>query len=232
MSIAFICAMPMELTPLKRRLQLEKSRVGSLDVFRGTVGAHPVVAIVTGMGTALAAERLALLLDAIEVERAVVVGITGAVRAEAEIGSLVLPAVVVNGETGNEYLPHPLGAGRSEGKMWTSNTLITDPAVVAGLRGDGVVSLDMETAAVAEVCERRGIPWSVFRSISDRATDGLLDEEVFRLSNQDGTPNLGAVASYVVRHPGRLPAMARMMKEAKLATERAAEAAIDAVAGS
>jgi hypothetical protein len=72
----------------------------------------------------------------------------------------------------------------------------------------------------------------VFRTVSDRVTDGLLDEEVFQLSNRDGSPNVKAVLSYVVRHPGRLPAMARMMKEAKLATERAAEAAIAAVSGS
>lgn len=232
MPVAFICAMPMELTPLKRRLELEKTRVGALDVYRGTAGSHPVVAIVTGMGTSLAAEKLGLLLDAEDVERVVVVGITGAVDAEAEIGSLVLPSVVVHGETGHEYRPHPLGTGQASGKLWTTDTLITDLDVVAGLRADGVVSMDMETAALAEVCERRGIPWSVFRTVSDRVTDGVLDEEVFGLSNQDGSPNLRAVVSFVVRRPGRLPAMARMMREAKLATERAAEAAIAAVAGS
>jgi adenosylhomocysteine nucleosidase len=231
MSVAFICAMPMELTPLRRKLRLTKTRVGSLDVYRGEVGDRPVVAIVTGMGTSLAAEKLVLLLDAVEVERVVVVGITGAVEDETPIGTLVLPEVVVNGATGAEYRPHPLGHGRADGKMWTTDTLITELDVIAGLREDGVVSLDMETAAIAEVCERRRIPWSVFRTISDRATDGSVDEEVFHLSNQDGTPNAKAVAAYVAKHPGRLPAMARMAKEAKLATERAVEAAVAAVAG-
>ncbi len=105
MSVAFICAMPMELTPLKRKLRLEKTRVGSLDVYRGMVGERSVVAIVTGMGTSLAAEKLALLLDAVEIERVVVVGITGAVEDETPIGTLVLPEVVVNGATGAEYRP-------------------------------------------------------------------------------------------------------------------------------
>ena len=190
-----------------------------------------MVAIVTGMGTSLAAEQLGRLLDAVEVERVVAVGITGAVHAGAEIGSLVLPAVVVNSHTGDEYTPHSLGGGQPEGKMWTTDTLITDPDVVAGLRDDGVVALDMETAATAEVCERHGIPWSVFRTVSDRATDGVLDEEVFQLSNPDGSPNLKAALSYVVRHPGRLRALAWVMKEAKVASERAAEAAIAALSG-
>jgi adenosylhomocysteine nucleosidase len=229
-SIAFVCAMPMELSPLKRRLSLEKTRVGSLEAHVGELDGGPVVAIVTGMGTSLAARAVERLLEAMEVTRVLVVGITGAVEDETPIGALILPEVVVDGATGAEFRPTRLGDGSPDGKMWTSDDLITDPAVISGLRSDGVVSLDMETAAIARVCDRRGIPWSVFRSISDRATDGSVDEEVFHLSNQDGTPNAKAIASYVLRRPGRLPAMARMAKAAKLATERAAEAALSALA--
>lgn len=229
-SIAFVCAMPMELSPLKRRLSLEKTRVGSLEAHVGELDGGPVVAIVTGMGTSLAARAVERLLEAMEVTRVLVVGITGAVEDETPIGALILPEVVVDGATGAEFRPTRLGDGSPDGKMWTSDDLITDPAVISGLRSDGVVSLDMETAAIARVCDRRGIPWSVFRSISDRATDGSVDEEVFHLSNQDGTPNAKAIASYVLRRPARLPAMARMAKAAKLATERAAEAALSALA--
>ena len=75
--------------------------------------------------------------------------------------------------------------------MWTTNGLTTRPSDLEALLAQGVVSLDMETAAIAELCEARGIPWSVFRVISDRASDGTVDEEVFHLSNQDGTPNRG-----------------------------------------
>jgi nucleoside phosphorylase len=191
-----------------------------------------VVAIVTGMGTHLATTGVERLLDALEVERVVVVGITGAIQPESEIGELVLPEAVVDGDTGTEFHPQPLGVGRSSGKMWTSDALITDPDAVAGLRADGVVALDMETAAVARVCEGHGIPWSVFRAFSDRATDGVIDDEVFHLSHQDGTPDAKAVAAYLVKHPGRVPAMARMAKDAKLATDRAAEAAVTAVSQS
>jgi adenosylhomocysteine nucleosidase len=222
----------MELVPLKRKLSLQKSQLGSLDVYTGMLEGRSVVAIVTGMGTALAAEKLTQLLEEVEVERVVVVGITGAVDAETPIGTLILPEAVVNSATGAEFQPERLGPGQASGKMWTTDVIISDPDTVAGLRADGVVSLDMETAAIAEVCERHSIPWSVFRAISDRATDGSVDEEVFRLSHQDGTPNPKAIASYILRRPGRVPAMARMAKEAKLATERAADAAIAALSPS
>ena len=221
--------MPMELRPLVKKLSLHKKEIGGVTVHSGTLGGREIVAIVTGMGTKLALEGTRRMLDAVSVDRVVVVGITGAVENETPIGTLILPKVVVNSATGSEHRPDALGDGTSHGTMWTTDELLTDPALMATLRARGVVSLDMETAAIAEVCESRGIPWSVFRVISDLATDGSIDEEVFHLSNQDGTPNGPAIARYFAKHPGRIPRMARLAKGAKLATERAADAAIRAV---
>ena len=218
----------MELKPLIRKLALKRTEVAGVTVSSGTLAGHQVTAIVTGMGTELATKATERLLDTIPVDRVVVVGITGAVDNNTPIGTLVLPEVVVNSATGAEYRPATLGDGTPNGKMWTTDVLLTDPDVVAGLRAAGVVSLDMETAAIADVCERRAIPWSVFRVISDRASDGSIDEEVFHLSKQDGTPNPSAVVRYFIRHPGRVPRMARLAKGAKLATEAAADAAIRA----
>jgi nucleoside phosphorylase len=220
--------MPMELRPLARKLSLHRTQIAGVAVSSGTLGDREVVAIVTGMGPKLATKATSRLLDAVNVERVIVVGITGAVENDTPIGTLVLPEAVVDGATGAEHRPAPLGDGTAQGKMWTTDALITDTDVISGLRAQGVVSLDMETAAIAEVCEQRDIPWSVFRVISDRATDGSIDQEVFGLSNQDGTANGAAVARYFLRHPGRIPRMAQLARGAKLATEAAADAAIRA----
>lgn len=227
--VAFVCAMPMEIIPLKRKLSLKKAVIGSLEVYAGSLDDRPVVAIVTGIGSTLAAKGVQRLVEAIDIEQVVVVGITGAVDDEAPIGTLVLPAVVVNGATGAEYRPHRLGGGIPTGKMWTSDQLITDHDVIARMRANGVISLDMETAAIAEICQRRDIPWSVFRAISDRATEVSLDDEVFHLINRDGTFNIKKIGAFLVKHPGRLPALADMARDAKLAAEHAAAAAINAV---
>ncbi|HEX4493129.1 MAG TPA: hypothetical protein VH914_18145 [Acidimicrobiia bacterium] len=228
--IAFVCAMPMELKPLAKKLALRKTAIGPVEVRAGSFAGRDVVAIATGMGTDLAAHATERLLGAVDAERVVVFGITGAVENETPIGTLVLPEVVVDGATGSEYRPEALADGTPHGKMWTTNELHTDLELIAGLRAQGVVSLDMETAAIAQVCEQHGIPWSVFRTISDRATDGSVDEEIFRLSNQDGTPNPIAVLRYFLLHPQRIPRMARLAKGALRATEAAADAAIAAAA--
>ncbi|MGQ0832851.1 MAG: phosphorylase family protein [Microthrixaceae bacterium] len=229
--IAFICAMPMELKPLVKRLQLRRTNVGGVDVRAGSLGDREVVAIVTGMGTDLATRGTQQLLDAVTPERVVVVGITGAVESETPIGALILPEVVVNSETGSEHRPHHLGEGTPRGTLWTTN-VITPAHELPALRARGVVALDMETAAIAACCEALGIPWSVFRVISDRASDGSVVEEVFAMSNQDGTPNPRAVLRYVLRHPHHVPRLASLAKGARLATERAADAAIAAVSAS
>ena len=55
----------------------------------------------------------------------------------------------------------------------------------AARRGKGRGLLDMETSAIAEVCEQRAIPCSVFRSISDMAGAGT-DRGLLRLPTPTG----------------------------------------------
>src|SRR5262245_23885281 len=117
--LAFICAMPMELKPLKQKLSLEKQQIGTITAHTGTLAGREVVAIVTGMGTKLATESTERLLDATPVDEVVVVGITGAVENETPIGTLVMPEVVVNSATGSEYKPSSYGGIDPKGKMWT-----------------------------------------------------------------------------------------------------------------
>lgn len=228
--IAFVCAMPMEVEPLVRMLSLEDRELDGATFHTGTLDGRPVVAVVTGMGTALAAAGMAQLLTHFDVTWVVVVGITGALESETPIGTLVLPEIVKNSETGATFRPAVIGDAVHRGTMWTTNGLTTDADHLARLRAEGVVSLDMETAAIAQICDERGIQWSVFRCISDRANDGTVDDEVFHLSNQDGSPNPEAIERYLAEHPERLPLLAEMGANASLATRTAAEAAIRACA--
>jgi adenosylhomocysteine nucleosidase len=223
--IAFVCAMPMELRPLRRRLRLRQTGLG----YVGGIGDRPVIAVITGIGTALAHAATVRLLDAVDVEWVIVVGIAGAIENETPIGTLVLPQLVISGADGSGHRPTPLRIDTAPGKLWTSDELLLDPAQHADLRAHGVVALDMETAAVAKVCDERGVPWSVVRAISDRAGDGSLDAEIVGLSHADGRPNFSAVTRYLVRHPGALPRLIRLARGSKLAAKRAAVAAIKAV---
>ncbi len=227
--VAFVCAMPMELEPLTRELGLIETDVDGFTVQTGRLGDRMVVGIVTGMGTALATAGVERLLDTFDVEHLFVVGIAGAGTHDHEIGALVMPELVVHGPTGREHRPTRLGDHEHAGTMHTSDELISDIEALAELQARGIVALDMETAAIAHACERRGVPWSVFRAISDRSSDGLIDSEVFAMSNLDGTPNHEAIAAYFEKHPEAAERLAQMGADSVLAAETAAEAAIAAV---
>src|SRR5262245_14387170 len=229
-TIGFIFAMPMELAPFAERLALVETDIGGLTAHTGTLAGRDVVAIVTGMGMDYAREGVARLLDAVELEWVVVVGITGALENDTPIGTLILPEVVVNSRTLREWRPAPMTSGTPHGKMLTSDGITSNrDGMLQQLIAEGVVSLDMETAAIAEVCEARGVPWSVFRVISDRASDGTVDEEVFKLSNMDGTPNAEAITAYIDKYPERVPVLAQMAEGCGLAERTASAEAIRAV---
>jgi hypothetical protein len=112
------------------------------------------------------------------------------------------------------------------GILATSDRLLVDGEEIARLKRQGVTAIDMETAAVAAVCERRGCPWSVVRAISDRAGDGSIDPAVLGLTRPSGAPNLPALARFVLSKPWRAPQLARLARNSRRAAANAAAAAI------
>ena len=223
--MAFVCAMPMEARRVARSLSLRRTVVGGRRGYRGALGTGDAVVVVTGMGPARASAGVEALMGERRPDAVVVAGICGALEDRMAIGTVVTPAAVVDGATGREYHPTLLAGLRGAGVLWTSAELITAPAELAALVERGVVAVDMETAAIAAVCEAHGIPWSVVRAVSDRAPDGTVDDEVFTMSRPDGTPDPRAVARFVLRHPGRLPQLARMGRDATRAAAVAADVA-------
>lgn len=224
--IALLAPMGSELRPLLKRLSLQRMPAGKPAVYAGTLGSTEIVATTTSMGTVAAAAAAERILDAGPFDHVVVVGIAGGVDPNFEIGDVFVPSAVIDGATGDEYRPHLLGDLEPGGKLSTSDDFIVDEPRLAELSAKGVVAVDMETAAIAAVCERRGTPWTAFRAISDRAIEG--DAEMLSMANGDGSPNLAGAAKYILRHPGKLPFLFRLAQGATKAANAAADAAVSA----
>ena len=228
--VAVLAPMRHELRPLVRPLSLRKSGRGADTSFSGAVGRVEIVAAITRMGTAAAARAAERVLDSGAIDHLVVVGIAGGIGASARIGDLVVPELVIDLSTGAQHRPARLGDAAPRGTLATSDGLIVDRDVFARLEERGVIAIDMETSAIAAVCQRRGCPWSVFRAISDRAGDPEIDSAVFALATPDGGPNLPAIARFVLTRPWRLPKLARLGRDMQIATRVAASAAVAALA--
>jgi hypothetical protein len=95
---------------------------------------------------------------------------------------------------------------------------------------DGVIlSVDMETAAIAGVCEQRSLPWTAFRGISDLVADHVVGDDVLALTNPDGSARVGAGIRYVLRHPSHVPRLIGLARGGMLAAKVAAKAATSAI---
>ncbi len=219
--------MQQELAPLVRKLSLRRAEADGA-FYVGATGRVEIVAAKTGIGTLAATRASERMLDATKLDYVLVVGIAGGVDADQPIGALIAPEVVVDGVTGREYRPVQLGATPPHGRLVTWDRLVTGLDEAAELRRSGVVGLDMETAAVAAVCERRGCPWSVFRAISDRVTDETTDPAVLALAGPDGSGDPWAVARYLLARPWRIVRLARLARGTLRAANAAADAAIRA----
>jgi adenosylhomocysteine nucleosidase len=223
--VGVLAAMRPELNPFARALSLRDDRIGDLDVKRGAHGDVEIVATLMGMGTANATHATTRLLDAVAVDRVIVIGVAGGIGASVKVRELVVPEVVVDAQSGSEHRPAPIGGMAAHGKMWTSDELIVDRAEFDRLEAAGVIALDMETAAVAAVCEAREIPWVVVRGLSDHVNDSPVDKAIFGLAKMDGSPDVGAVVRYVVTKPWKMPRLARMGRDMNAAMKASIDAA-------
>jgi adenosylhomocysteine nucleosidase len=229
--IAFLAPMPPEIKPLVKRLSLTKRPVAAGDdardaIYDGRHGDIAVVATVSGIGMPAATRAAHRLLDEGGIDHLIVIGVAGGIREGIAIGDVVIPEVVVDVETRAEHRPTVLGGPAPTGRLMTSDEFIKDIDRLGAFRDEGAHAIDMETSAAAAVCMERGVAWSVFRGISDDAFDLDIDDEVFLLANQDGTPNKAAIARYVARHPNKVPKLAKMGKGLNAATTGAVDAAL------
>jgi len=216
--VGLLAPMPSEFGPLVKVLALRRTESG----YTGAAGPIELVAAKTGIGTRLAAQATERLLDSASVDHVMVVGIAGGMG-RSKVGDVIYPEVVVDKASGTEYRPSPLGEVESSGRLVTHDDFDMQPAECDALVADGFVAVDMETAAVAGVCERRGVRWSAVRSISDLV--GVTPGDVIGLANPDGTPNVGASVRYLVTKPWRIPRLVRLGLDARGAANAAAAAA-------
>jgi nucleoside phosphorylase len=226
--VAVLAPMRSELRPLIRPLALRRARPGD-DLLTGRLGPLELVATTTGIGTRAAARAAERALDATALDHLVVVGVAGGIGPSVGIGDLVVPERVLDLASGADHRPAPLGAADPRGILVTSDALLIDPAEAARLEQRGAIAIDMETAAIAAVCERRGCPWSVFRAISDRADDGSTDAAIFALAGPHGEARPAAALRLVLMQPRRVPQLVRLARGLRVATRAAAGAAVRAL---
>lgn len=229
--VVVLAPMPLELDAIVTAFGLTAASGEPGAPFTGRVGGSEVTAIHIGMGPPLTRVALNRVLDDADagvrrVDHVMIAGICGGLDADLEVGAMVNPERLVLQSTGGSWEHHPPGDAPQRGTLITTEGVSLDREQSLRFFDEGCLGVDMESAAVAEVCAARRYAWSVYRCIGDRHFDGLLDERVIAMANPDGTGNMAAIERLLREDPELVTKLERLSHDSALAARLAAEAAV------
>jgi adenosylhomocysteine nucleosidase len=111
-------------------------------------------------------------------------------------------------------------------RILTVDHLVTDPAEKCQLGGSHD-AVDMESAAVAAVCDENGVPFLAVRAVSD-TVDTALSPELVRLLSGGNVSVLKACGA-LLRKPVLLGEFRRLARATKLAARNLSTALLDVI---
>jgi uridine phosphorylase len=214
--------------------------VGALDPTRndpvfshiGSAGTWTVLAGLIGMGPAVARQATERVLASGHFDHVMIVGIAGGLDPKFPVGSVMVPSEVRLHPDGILHRTHPLPSRRAEGRLMTTDRLFSYEAMWRPILEAGFGAVDMEAAGVGAACEQAGVAWSIYRGISDRPEENLVDQAVFALSKPNGSVDLVALGKFLGRHPLRVKMLVHLNRCMKMAAKSAATAAFEDLARS
>jgi adenosylhomocysteine nucleosidase len=229
--LAVLAPMQPELKAIVQSFGLKATSGDKVFSHAGRAGSWWVGSLVMGMGPALAREATRRALAAGSIDHVMVIGIAGGLDPALPVGTLMVPERVQLYPDGPVFGTHPIAPRMAAGALMTTDGLFDDEGVWQQIVARGFGAVDMEAAGVAEVCEAAGVDWSVYRGISDRPDEHIVDQAVFSLSKPDGSADPVALAKYLARDPRRAKALAHLNRCMQAAARTAADAAFADLSG-
>ena len=229
--VVVLAPMPLEMDAIVTAFGLSAASSEPGAPWTGRLGESNVTAIHIGMRPPLTRAATTRLLDRaapghVPVDHVMIAGICGGLAPDLEVGTVINPEIVVEHASGSAYRHVPPGNEPRAGKLITTEGVFLDRDQSLRFFDEGYIGVDMESSAVAEVCEAHGCAWSVYRCIGDRHFDGLLDERVVELANPDGSGNPDKLLEMMAADPEFRARLERLSHDSALAARRAAEAAV------
>ncbi len=228
--VVVLAPMPLEMDAIVAAFGL-RTEPGEPVWATGDLGPISVSALHIGMGPPATRAAVARVLDEglpgrPPVDHVMIAGICGGLDPDVEVGTIINPEILVDHTSGSSFSHQPPGDAPRSGKLLTTEGVSLDPDLTRQFFEDGFVAVDMESAAVAQVCEPRGHPWSVYRCIGDRPFDGLLDERIVALTNPDGSGRHDEITELLRREPELRAKLEQLAHDSARAARLAAEAAV------
>jgi adenosylhomocysteine nucleosidase len=207
--IALVTATDAELRPIRHRLKL--GRVRRLR-FAGDVAGKRIIAAVTGPGRLRATAMVERLLTQHGITRLVHFGYAGGLNPELHAGQLLRIGQLVS----PEQRPIELVGLRPHTLLTVDHPIYTVEHKASAWASYDADAVDMESHAVAEVCDQSGVHYTAVRAISDPA-DTALPPGAMAMLHDDGRTDPVGVAMYLALNPLRIGALLRLSQDTGLA---------------
>jgi hypothetical protein len=167
-------------------------------------------------------------------------GFTGGLNPDLKIGDVVFEienrrdelheSQTKNGDSQSSLLRNKLlAAGAKPTAFFCADRIATTVAEKQKLRAEtGADAVEMESAAIHQICRERGISCATVRVISDAANENLpLDFNA--LAKPDKSIDFGKLAWAIAKSPGKIGALMALQKKTKFAAEQLAAVLAKAV---
>ena len=186
---------------------------------RAARGWNHIDVYVSGVGqkrARLAADRIVLGSPSL----VIAAGFCGALTSGLAVGDVVKPAEVVDA-SGKYWACSSISSGH-KGRLVTVTGLVTTHLAKLELAvRHGASAVDMESAAIAEVCAAKGIPFAAVRAVSDTVDTELSPELVRLLSG--GRVSVWKAVKALLRKPSMIREFRRLARDTRLAGKKLAE---------
>lgn len=193
--IGIILAMKEELDELIPYLKNKKEiKIFDLMFYEGLISNQECILVLSGIGKVNAARACQILIDNMNVDYVINIGVAAGINMNLAIGDIVIGTKLVQHDFDITSFGHPkgyiTGVGRfietdkylfnlfkksctddvivKEGVIASGDIFCTDPQMAAKIKTKfDALCVEMEGASIAQVCFLSGIPFIVVRSISD-----------------------------------------------------------------
>jgi adenosylhomocysteine nucleosidase len=221
MRIAIIAALPGELKPLVKDWQRVTTNERGIKKWMLSRDADTWIAVCAGMGADAARRAYANAVANGPVDMLLSVGWAGSLRAEVPPGTVQVPTIVIDAQTGEQF---SLTDGKRKWGLVTT-VRVADEGEKTRLAGTyrGAVLVDMEAATVARLAEMHGIPMLCIKGVSDAAGATLPDLNPF--IDRGGQMRMARFLAYIAVRPRYWPSLLHLGKN----SARAAEAMRDLI---
>lgn len=217
MRIGIITATEEEITAIKKYITSSKvNKIFDLDFINGMIGKNEVVLCESGVGKVNASRTTQLLIDNYDVDCVMNIGCAGALKEQLNIGDIVIGKYLVqhdfditkfNHDKG--YIPNVgikiesdknllgmflnnIDSNAFVGTIATGDIFCTDKNMSLKIRNKfNADCVEMEGAAIAQVCYLCNIPFIIIRSISDVVNGtNTIDYDKFAISSANKVAKL------------------------------------------